>query len=85
MPARFALTAAQHEQIQVLLELGTAAKEIGRQVCPSVSYNAVLKLKRNLHSYGSTVTPRLVPMGRPAIIREDMAQVAQFPRLFCSE
>jgi hypothetical protein len=74
MPVNFACTDAQREQVRVLLELGVGAKKVGPMCKPAVSYSTVLRIKKNLHHYGTPIAPRAV-MGRTLKINHEMAQV----------
>ena len=75
MPAQFACTPAQHEHVKALLGNGVPAKKIGALVRPPIGYSTVLKMRKNFQNFGTTKTPCLLTIGRPAKIALEMGQV----------
>ena len=63
-----ACTPAQHEQVKALLP----AKKIGALVRPPIGYSTVLKIRKNFQNFGTTKTPYLLTIGRPAKITPQM-------------
>ena len=78
MPAQFACTPAQHEQVKALLDNDVPAKKIGALVRPPIGYSTVLKMRKNYQNFGTTETPRLLGVGRPAKITPEMGQVVVY-------
>ena len=56
MPAQFACTPAQNEQVKALLSNGVPAKKIGALVRPPIGYSTVLKMRKNFQNFGTTET-----------------------------
>ena len=75
MLAQFACTLAQHEQVKALLGNGVPAKKIGALVRPPIGYSTILKMRKNFQNFGTTETPLLLTIRRPAKITPEMGQV----------
>ena len=82
MPAKFACTPAQHEKVKALLD-NDPAKKIGALVRPPVGYSTVLKMQKTYQNFGTTETPRLLGVGRPAKITPEMGQVVVYTITIC--